>query len=89
MSQEKIRILVDRSRDSGWADKLANMEPDDIYIATDNRGNLDWSLLKNYDVLTICGCSIPKYRDEELETIRKFVEVVYNILCMKSSDVLK
>lgn len=86
MSQEKIRILVDRSRDSGWADKLANMEPDDIYQATENRGYLGCSLLKNYDVLAICGCSILKYKDEELESIRKFVEAGGGFLLASSSS---
>ena len=71
MSQERIRILVDRSRDSGWANEMVNMEPDTIYQTTDNRDYLSWSVLKNYDVLAICGYSTLDYKDEELKLIRQ------------------
>jgi GNAT superfamily N-acetyltransferase/putative sterol carrier protein len=86
MAQERIRVLVDRSRDSIWSDKLANMEPDNVYQVTDNRDYLSWSVLKNYDVLTICGYSTLEYKDEELETIRKFVEAGGGLLLASSSS---
>jgi len=74
MPQEKIRILIDRSRDLGWSVDLSNMEPDTLYQATDNRDYLSWSVLKNYDVLAICSCSPLKYQNAEINLIRKFVE---------------
>jgi hypothetical protein len=40
MQMERIRILVDRSRDAGWSDALIDVEPDDVYQATDNRDYL-------------------------------------------------
>ena len=36
MTQERIRILVDLSRDFSWADGLVNIEPDDVYHTSDN-----------------------------------------------------
>ena|GEM_PF-929560 len=86
MAQDRTRILVDRSRDSIWSDKLVNMEPDNVYQVTDNRDYLSWSVLKNYDVLTICGYSTLEYKDEELETIRKFVETGGGLLLASSSS---
>ncbi len=86
MAQERIRVLVDQSRDSGWSRALVDIEPDDIYQVTDNRDYLDWSVLKNYDVLTICGYSPLEYKDEELELIRKFVEAGGGLLLAASTS---
>jgi GNAT superfamily N-acetyltransferase/putative sterol carrier protein len=86
MAQDRTRILVDRSRDSIWSDKLVNMEPDNVYQVTDNRDYLNWSVLKNYDVLTVCGYSPLEYSNEELETIRKFVESGGGLLLASSSS---
>jgi putative sterol carrier protein len=86
MAQDRTRILVDRSRDSIWSDKLVDMEPDNLYQVTDNRDYLNWSVLKNYDVLTVCGYSTLEYKDEELEIIRKFVEVGGGLLLASSSS---
>jgi GNAT superfamily N-acetyltransferase/putative sterol carrier protein/uncharacterized membrane protein len=86
MTQDRTRILVDRSRDSIWSDKLVNMEPDNLYQVTDNRDYLSWSVLRNYDVLTVCGYSTLEYKDEEPETIRKFVEAGGGLLLASSSS---
>ncbi len=86
MAQDRTRILVDRSRDSIWSDKLVDMEPDNVYQVTDNRDYLSWSVLRNYDVLTVCGYSTLEYRDEELENIRKFVEAGGGLLLASSSS---
>ena len=34
MTKERIRILVDTSRDTGWSDGLIRIEPDNIYQTT-------------------------------------------------------
>ena len=86
MSQERIRILVDRSRDSGWAGELVDMEPDTVYQTTDNRDYLSWSVLKNYDVVAVCGYSPLDYKDEELKLIRQFVDSGGGILLASSSS---
>jgi len=74
MRKERIRVLVDTSRDTGWSDGLIRIEPDNIYQTTNNRDYLSESVLKNYDVLTICSNTPLKYTDAELQLIRKFVE---------------
>jgi ribosomal protein S18 acetylase RimI-like enzyme/putative sterol carrier protein len=86
MSQDRIRVLVDRSRDSGWSGALVDMEPDTIYQTTDNRDYLTWSVLKNYDVVAICGYSLLEYKDEELRFIRKFVEAGGGLLLASSTS---
>ena len=40
MTKERIRILVDTSRDTGWSDGLIRIEPDNIYQTTTNRDYL-------------------------------------------------
>jgi GNAT superfamily N-acetyltransferase/putative sterol carrier protein len=85
MQRERIRILVDRSRDAGWSDVLIDIEPDDVYQATDNRDYLKWSVLKNYDVLTMCGYPILEYKDEEILSIKKFVELGGGLLLASST----
>ena len=40
MTKERIRILVDTSRDTGWSDGLIRIEPDNIYQTTANRDYL-------------------------------------------------
>ncbi len=74
MTKERIRILVDTSRDTGWSDGLIRIEPDSVYQATHNRDYLSEAVLKNYDVLTICSNTSLKYTDAELQLIREFVE---------------
>ena len=74
MTKERIRILVDTSRDSGWSGGLIQIEPDSIYQTTNNRDYLSEAVLKNYDVLTICSNTPLKYTDAELQLIREFVE---------------
>jgi hypothetical protein len=86
MAQERVRVLVDRSRDSGWAGELVSIEPDNIYQATDNRDYLNWSVLKNYDVLAVCGYSPLEYKDEELRLISRFVEAGGGLLLASSTS---
>ena len=78
MTKERIRVLVDTSRDTGWSGGLIHIEPDTLYQTTNNRDYLskgkDTSLLHNYDVLTICSNTSLKYTDAELQLIREFVE---------------
>jgi len=65
------------------------MEPDNIYHVTDNRDYLNWSVLKNYDVLTICGCSPLYYKDEELRAIKRFVKVGGGLLLASSTSIFE
>ena len=78
MTKERIRILVDTSRDTGWSGGLIRIEPDSIYQTTNNRDYLSrdegTSPLQNYDVLTICSSTVLKYTDAELQLIHEFVE---------------
>ncbi len=74
MTKERIRILVDTSRDAGWSDGLIRIEPDNIYETTNNRDYLSEAVLKNYDVLTICSNTALKYTDTEHQMIREFVK---------------
>ena len=74
MTKERIRILVDTSRDTDWSGGLIQIEPDNIYRTTNNRDYLSEAVLKNYDVLTICSNTSLKYTDAELQLIREFVE---------------
>ena len=74
MTKERLRILVDTSRDTGWSDGLIRIEPDSIYQTTNNRNYLSEAVLKKYDVLTICSTTSLKYTDAELQLIREFVE---------------
>ena len=74
MTKERIRILVDTSRDTGWSGGLIRIEPDNIYRTTNNRDYLNEAVLKNYDVLTICSDTSLKYTYAELQLIREFVE---------------
>ena len=46
MIKERIRILVDTSRDTGWSDGLIHIEPDNIYQTTANRDYLGETVLK-------------------------------------------
>ena len=74
MTKERIRILVDTSRDTCWSNGLIYIEPDNVYQTTNNREYLSEAVLKNYDVLTICSNTSLKYTDTELQLIREFVE---------------
>ena len=74
MTKERIRILVDTSRDNCWSNGLIYIEPDNVYQTTNNRDYLNEAVLKNYDVLTICSNTSLKYTEAELQLIREFVE---------------
>ena len=74
MTKERIRILVDTSRDTDWSGGLIRIEPDNIYQTTNNQDYLNEAVLKNYDVLTICSNTSLKYTEAELQLIREFVE---------------
>ena len=69
MTNERIRILVDTSRDNCWSNGLIYLEPDNLYQTTNNRDYLSrgevTSPLQNYDVLTICSNTSLKYTDTE------------------------
>ena len=86
MAKERIRILVDTSRDTGWSDGLIRIEPDNIYQTTNNRDYLSEAALKNYDVLTICSNTSLKYTDAELQRIRAFVENGGGLLLASSTS---
>ena len=86
MTKERIRILVDTSRDSGWSGGLIQIEPDSIYQTTNNRDYLSEAVLKNYDVLTICSNTSLKYTDVELQLIREFVENGGGLLLAASTN---
>ena len=74
MTKEQIRVLVDTSRDTGWSNGLIRIEPDSIYLTTNNRDYINEGVLKNHDVLTMCSDTPLKYTDAELQLIREFVE---------------
>ena len=86
MTKERIRILVDTSRDTGWSNGLIRIEPDSIYHTTNNRDYLSEAVLKNYDVLTICSNTPLKYTDAELQLIREFVENGGGLLLTSSTS---
>ena len=86
MTKERIRILVDTSRDTGWSDGLIRIEPDNIYKTTNNRDYLNEAVLKNYDVLTICSTTPLKYTDAEIQLIREFVENGGGLLLASSTS---
>ena len=86
MTKERIRVLVDTSRDTGWSEGLIQIEPDSIYQTTNNRDYLSEAVLKNYDVLTICSSTPLKYTDAELQLIREFVENGGGLLLASSTS---
>ena len=86
MTKERIRILVDTSRDTGWSDGLIRIEPDNIYQTTNNLDYLSEAVLKNYDVLTICSNTLLKYTDAELRLIQEFVENGGGLLLASSTS---
>ncbi|MYH83164.1 hypothetical protein F4141_20985 [Candidatus Poribacteria bacterium] len=86
MTKERIRILVDTSRDTGWSGGLIRIEPDNIYRTTNNQDYLNEAVLKNYDVLTICSSTSLKYTDVELQLIREFVENGGGLLLAASTN---
>ena len=100
MTKERIRILVDTSRDTGWSGGLIRIEPDNIYQTTNNRDYLgrgevtlkkhpSKNPLQNYDVLTICSNTPLKYTDAELQLIREFVENGGGLLLATSTSRFK
>ena len=86
MTKERIQILIDTSRDTGWSDGLIRIEPDSIYHTTNNRDYLNEAVLKNYDVLTICSNTSLKYTDAELRLIQEFVENGGGLLLASSTS---
>ena len=86
MTKERIQILIDTSRDTGWSDGLIRIEPDSIYLTTNNCDYLSEAVLKNYDVLTICSNTSLKYTDAELQLIQKFVENGGGLLLASSTS---
>lgn len=86
MTKERIQILIDTSRDTGWSDGLIRIEPDSIYHTTNNRDYLSEAVLKNYDVLTICSNTSLKYTDAELRLIQEFVENGGGLLLTSSTS---
>ena len=89
MTKERIRILVDTSRDTGWSNGLIYIEPDNLYQATNNRDYLSEAVLKNYDVLTICSNTALKYTDAERQLIREFVENGGGLLLAASTSLFE
>ena len=89
MTKERIRILVDTSRDIGWSDGLIRIEPDNIYQTTANWDYLSEAVLKNYDVLTICSNTALKYTDAERQLIREFVENGGGLLLAASTSLFE
>ena len=89
MTKERIRILVDTSRDIGWSDGLIRIEPDNIYQTTANRDYLSETVLKNYDVLTVCSNTALKYTDAERQLIREFVENGGGLLLAASTSLFE
>ncbi len=73
-SKERIRILVDTSRDIGWSNGLIHVKPHKIYQTTNNRDYINETVLRNYDVLTICSNTQLKYTEIERKLILDFVE---------------
>ncbi len=69
-----VRILTDYSRDAHSSGALAALEPDDRYHSTRCWESVTSQLLRDYDVLAVCGQSRSPYPDDELEAIRCFVE---------------
>ena len=86
MTKERIQILIDTSRDTGWSDGLIRIEPDSIYHTTNNRDYLNEAVLKNYDVLTICSNTSLKHTDAELRLIQEFVENGGGLLLASSTS---
>jgi len=86
MLTERVHILVDRSRDSAWSEALIDLEPDDIYKVTDNMDHLSWPVLRNYDVLTICGYTTLSYKEDELQAIEEFVKLGGGLLLASSTS---
>ena len=72
--KERIRILVDTSRDTGWSKGLIHVKPHKIYQTTNNRDYINETVLRNYDVLTICSNTQLKYTEIERKLILDFVE---------------
>ena len=85
-SKERIRILVDTSRDTGWSNGLIQVKPHNIYQTTNNRDYINETILRNYDVLTICSNTQLKYTETELKLIRNFVEDGGGLLLASSTS---
>ncbi len=68
-----IRLLVDQSKDAHSSGCLVPLEPDDCYATTRTWEPVTAELLRNYDVLAVCGSSPLPYTPEELDAIKAFV----------------
>ena len=69
-----LRVLVDRSRDSGCSAGLLYPGPSQQFAVTDSRGPVSDKLLADYDVATVCGYSPIGHEPEEIEALVGFVE---------------
>lgn len=87
--ESQIRIMVDRSRDSTWCERLLELEPDDRYRVTDNKGDLTADLLARYHVLVIPSCTSLTYREEELRAIESFVGEGGGLILASSTGVFE
>ncbi len=88
-SKKRIRILVDTSRDTGWSNGLIHVKPHKIYQATNNQDYIKETVLRNYDVLTICNNTQLKYTKTELKLIHDFVENGGGLLLASSTSRFK
>ncbi|RKU27380.1 hypothetical protein C6497_11575 [Candidatus Poribacteria bacterium] len=84
--KERITILVDTSRDTGWSNGLIQVKPHKIYQTTNNHDYIKETVLRNYDVLTICSNTQLKYTEIELKLILDFVEDGGGILLAGSTS---
>jgi len=68
-----VRILVDCSKDAHSSQALLPLEPDDRYHSTRCWEPVTAELLRDYDVLAVCGAAPGAYSESELDAIEGFV----------------
>jgi GNAT superfamily N-acetyltransferase len=85
----QTRLLVDLSKDSGGALALFGLLPEQEFAATDNRQPLTRRVLRDYDVLAICGQSLKPYSRAELSAIGAFVGGGGGLLLAASAPVFE
>ena len=79
MTKERIQILVDNSRDTGWSGGLIRIEPDNIYQTTNNR-----DYLSRGEVTLQKSAEIPKQRPSSKNPLQN-----YDVLTICSNTSLK
>ena len=84
-----LRVLVDRSRDSGCSQALPGLQPTSRFEVTDSRGPLTEELLARHDVATVCGFSPVGHEPAEIEALRRFVEGGGGLLLASSTVVFE